>query len=41
MYPFLCSDVARAYDSAATDTRGDVRELIPEFYTCPECVYAQ
>ena len=28
----------RAYDSAARDVRGDVRELIPEFYTCPECV---
>ncbi|KAG6877945.1 hypothetical protein C0993_001803 [Termitomyces sp. T159_Od127] len=26
----------RAYDSAANDVRGDVRELIPEFYTCPE-----
>jgi hypothetical protein len=32
------SDVARAYDSAATDVRGDVRELIPEFFTCPEYV---
>ncbi|KAF9002530.1 hypothetical protein BDQ17DRAFT_1357028 [Cyathus striatus] len=32
----LFSDMARAYDSAARDPRGDVRELIPEFYTCPE-----
>ncbi|KAJ8072576.1 beige protein-like 1 [Marasmius tenuissimus] len=32
----LFIDVARAYDSAARDVRGDVRELIPEFYTCPE-----
>ncbi|KAG6889353.1 hypothetical protein C0992_005581 [Termitomyces sp. T32_za158] len=32
----LFSDVPRAYDSAANDVRGDVRELIPEFYTCPE-----
>lgn len=32
----LFSDVARAYESAAHDVRGDVRELIPEFYTCPE-----
>ncbi|TFK55260.1 beach-domain-containing protein [Heliocybe sulcata] len=32
----LFSDMARAYDSAATDVRGDVRELIPEFFTCPE-----
>ncbi|KAF9267665.1 beach-domain-containing protein [Marasmius fiardii PR-910] len=32
----LFVDVARAYDSAARDIRGDVRELIPEFYTCPE-----
>ncbi|CAK5278628.1 unnamed protein product [Mycena citricolor] len=32
----LFSDVARAYESAASDVRGDVRELIPEFYTCPE-----
>jgi len=31
-----CSSVKRAYDSAAQDSRGDVRELIPEFYTCPE-----
>ncbi|KAF8652783.1 hypothetical protein AX16_004175 [Volvariella volvacea WC 439] len=32
----LFSDLARAYDSAAQDVRGDVRELIPEFFTCPE-----
>ena len=32
------SDLPRAYESAACDIRGDVRELIPEFYTCPECV---
>ncbi|KAK0186450.1 beach-domain-containing protein [Armillaria mellea] len=32
----LFSDVGRAFDSAARDVRGDVRELIPEFYTCPE-----
>ncbi|KAF8621252.1 hypothetical protein AX15_007913 [Amanita polypyramis BW_CC] len=32
----LFSDLARAYQSAAADIRGDVRELIPEFFTCPE-----
>ncbi|KAJ7075426.1 beach-domain-containing protein [Mycena belliarum] len=32
----LFSDVPRAYESAASDIRGDVRELIPEFFTCPE-----
>ncbi|KAJ3575407.1 hypothetical protein NP233_g1115 [Leucocoprinus birnbaumii] len=32
----LFSDIARAYESAAHDIRGDVRELIPEFFTCPE-----
>ena len=32
------SDVPRAYESAAQDVRGDVRELIPEFFTCPEKV---
>lgn len=32
----LFSEISRAYESAATDIRGDVRELIPEFYTCPE-----
>ena len=30
------SDLPRAYESAAQDVRGDVRELIPEFFTCPE-----
>jgi hypothetical protein len=33
-----CRDIARAYESAAQDVRGDVRELIPEFFTCPEYV---
>ncbi|KXN83156.1 hypothetical protein AN958_01769 [Leucoagaricus sp. SymC.cos] len=32
----LFSDLGRAYESAAHDIRGDVRELIPEFFTCPE-----
>ncbi|KAJ7720932.1 beach-domain-containing protein [Mycena metata] len=32
----LFSDIPRAYESAAADVRGDVRELIPEFFTCPE-----
>ncbi|KZT37329.1 beach-domain-containing protein [Sistotremastrum suecicum HHB10207 ss-3] len=32
----LFSDVGRAYESASRDSRGDVRELIPEFFTCPE-----
>ncbi|GBE84628.1 hypothetical protein SCP_0606070 [Sparassis crispa] len=32
----LFSDVKRAYDSASQDIRGDVRELLPEFYACPE-----
>ncbi|KAF8885379.1 hypothetical protein CPB84DRAFT_1837906 [Gymnopilus junonius] len=32
----LFSDLPRAYESAAHDIRGDVRELIPEFFTCPE-----
>lgn len=35
----IASDIARAYDSAARDVRGDVRELIPEFFTCPEYVF--
>lgn len=30
------SDIGRAYMSASQDMRGDVRELIPEFFTCPE-----
>ncbi|KAJ7143646.1 beach-domain-containing protein [Mycena filopes] len=32
----LFSDIPRAYESAAADVRGDVRELIPEFFTCSE-----
>ncbi|EKM77777.1 hypothetical protein AGABI1DRAFT_121854 [Agaricus bisporus var. burnettii JB137-S8] len=32
----LFADVGRTYESAAHDARGDVRELIPEFFTCPE-----
>jgi hypothetical protein len=32
----LFSDIRRAYSLASRDTRGDVRELIPEFFTCPE-----
>ncbi|KAI5118373.1 hypothetical protein M0805_008701 [Coniferiporia weirii] len=32
----LFSDLPRAYHSASRDLRGDVRELIPEFFTCPE-----
>ena len=32
------SDIKRAYTSASQDIRGDVRELIPEFFSCPECV---
>jgi hypothetical protein len=32
----LKSNIHRAYSSASQDIRGDVRELIPEFYTCPE-----
>ncbi|KAF8266238.1 beach-domain-containing protein [Lactarius quietus] len=34
----LFSNIHRAYSSASQDIRGDVRELIPEFYTCPEQV---
>lgn len=30
------SDMRRAFESASQDSRGDVRELIPEFFTCPE-----
>jgi hypothetical protein len=30
------SDIGRTYLSASQDVRGDVRELIPEFFTCPE-----
>ncbi|KAG9311479.1 hypothetical protein JVU11DRAFT_8594 [Chiua virens] len=32
----LFIDVGRAYLSASQDVRGDVRELIPEYFTCPE-----
>ncbi|KAG8984948.1 hypothetical protein FRB94_005904 [Tulasnella sp. JGI-2019a] len=32
----LFIDIKRAWDSASQDSRGDVRELIGEFYTCPE-----
>ncbi|KAF7792655.1 hypothetical protein EIP86_003752 [Pleurotus ostreatoroseus] len=32
----LFSDMKRAYESASQDPRGDVRELIPEFFNCPE-----
>ncbi|TFY62229.1 hypothetical protein EVJ58_g3994 [Rhodofomes roseus] len=32
----LFSDVRRGYESASSDVRGDVRELIPEFYALPE-----
>ncbi|KAJ3818015.1 beach-domain-containing protein [Lentinula raphanica] len=32
----LFSDISRAYESAARDIRGDVRELIPEFFNVPE-----
>ncbi|TFY80618.1 hypothetical protein EWM64_g3393 [Hericium alpestre] len=32
----LFSGVARAWESASKDIRGDVRELIPEWYTLPE-----
>lgn len=32
----LFIDISRAYNSASQDVRGDVRELIPEFFTCPE-----
>ncbi|KAF8444038.1 hypothetical protein L210DRAFT_3445126 [Boletus edulis BED1] len=32
----LFIDIGRSYLSASQDMRGDVRELIPEFFTCPE-----
>ncbi|KAG1855169.1 hypothetical protein DFJ58DRAFT_716258 [Suillus subalutaceus] len=32
----LFSDIRKAYSLASHDIRGDVRELIPEFFTCPE-----
>lgn len=33
---FVCRDVRKAWESASSDSRGDVRELIPEFFTCHE-----
>ncbi|KAF8315416.1 beach-domain-containing protein [Clavulina sp. PMI_390] len=32
----LFIDIKKAWDSASVDSRGDVRELIPEFFTCHE-----
>ncbi|KAG8908740.1 hypothetical protein FRB99_002978 [Tulasnella sp. 403] len=32
----LFTSIKRAWDSASLDSRGDVRELIPEFFMCPE-----
>ncbi|KAG1898251.1 uncharacterized protein F5891DRAFT_1238965 [Suillus fuscotomentosus] len=32
----LFADIRRTYSSASHDIRGDVRELIPEFFTCSE-----
>ncbi|KIM59893.1 hypothetical protein SCLCIDRAFT_1217340 [Scleroderma citrinum Foug A] len=32
----LFSDIGRAYLSASQDVRGDVRELVPEFFSFPE-----
>jgi hypothetical protein len=32
----LFHSIQRAWESAAEDTRGDVRELIPEMFTCHE-----
>ena len=32
----LFHSVQRAWESASFDTRGDVRELIPEMFTCHE-----
>ncbi|KAI0261217.1 beach-domain-containing protein [Gloeopeniophorella convolvens] len=37
----LFSNIHRAYSSASQDIRGDVRELIPEFFTCPEQVFLE
>jgi hypothetical protein len=31
----LFSSIPRAWDSASSDNRGDVRELVPEFYYTP------
>lgn len=35
----LFTDVKRAWDSSSQDSRGDVRELIPEFYSLPEFLW--
>ncbi|KAG8823617.1 hypothetical protein FRC17_009281 [Serendipita sp. 399] len=35
----LFTDIKRAWDSASQESRGDVRELIPEFYTLPEFLW--
>jgi len=35
----LFSSVSRAWDSASADNRGDVRELIPEFYYSPAFLF--
>lgn len=32
----LFTDIKRAWDSASSDSPADVRELIPEWFTCPE-----
>ncbi|KAG8936117.1 hypothetical protein FRC02_004435 [Tulasnella sp. 418] len=32
----LFTDIKRSWESAAQDSRGDVRELIPDFFNCPE-----
>lgn len=32
----LFSVIERSYRFASQDVRGDVRELIPEFFSCPE-----
>lgn len=34
----MVSNIGKAYESASSDSRGDVRELIGEFFTCPEYV---
>ncbi|KAG1874893.1 beach-domain-containing protein [Suillus subluteus] len=36
MFKTLQVDIRKAYSLASHDIRGDVRELIPEFFTCPE-----
>ncbi|KAG8759860.1 hypothetical protein FRC14_004821 [Serendipita sp. 396] len=35
----LFTDIKRAWDSASKESRGDVRELIPEFFTLPEFLW--